>query len=144
LDARISHVENGVLSLTGDVIVTCSHVGMPLRVRQVSEHWATEILRANEEFKGFTPLVLPQAIHDMKVSQDQPQKIGNMWRCAIMYHQPPKKYGTWKTIGDAPNLPPTSQEVRDLENDRGRPNSPKAYRLYNKYIARLIYIYIIS
>ena len=31
-----------------------------------------------------------------------------------------------------PNLPPTSQEVRDLENDRGRPNSPKAYRLYNK------------
>ena len=46
-----------------------------------------------------------------------------------MYHQPPKKYETWKTIG---NVPPTSQEVRDLENDRGRPNSLKAYRLYNK------------
>ena len=102
---------------------------MPLRVCQVSEHWATEILRANEEFKGFTPLVLPQAIHDMKVSQDQPQKIGNMWRCAIMYHQPPKKYETWKTIG---NVPPTSQEVRYLENDRGRPNLPTAYRLYKK------------
>ena len=111
------------------MIVTCFHVGMPLRVCQVSEHWATEILRANEEFKGFTPLVLPQAIHDMKVSQDQPQKIGNMWRCAIMYHQPPKKYETWKTIG---NVPPTSQEVRYLENDRGRPNLPTAYRLYKK------------
>ena len=36
---------------TGGVIVTCFHVGMPLRVRQVSEHWAIEILRANEEFK---------------------------------------------------------------------------------------------
>ena len=105
---------------------------MPLRVRQVSEHWATEILRANEEFKGFTSLVLPHGIHDMKVSQNQPPNIGNMWRFAIMYHQPRKKYGTWKTIGHALNLPPTSQEVRDLENDRGRPNSPKAYRLYNK------------
>ena len=60
------------------MIVTCFHVGMPLRVRQVSEHWATEILRANEEFKVFTPLVLPHRIHDMnlKVSQNQPEKLG--------------------------------------------------------------------
>ena len=85
------------------------------------------------EFKaGFTPLVTPNGIHDMKVSQNQPPNSGNMGRCAIIYHQPRKKYGAWKTIGGVPNLPPTSQEVRDLENDRGRPNSPKAYRLYNK------------
>ncbi len=30
-------------------------------------------------------------------------------------------------------------EVQDLENDRGLPNLPKAYRLYNKYSPRLIY-----
>ena len=85
-----------------------------------------------ESLKGSLRWFCPNGIHYMKVSQKQPPNIGNMWRCVIIYHQPRKKYGTWKTIGDAPNLPPTSQEVRDLENDRGRPNSFKAYRLHNK------------
>ena len=116
---------------TGGVIVPCFHVGMHLRVRQVSEHWATEILRANEEFKGFTPLAAGFALwYSWHESFPEPtRKIGKMWRCAIMYHQPPKKYETWKTIG---NVPPTSQEVRHLESDRGRLNFPTAYRLYNK------------
>ena len=29
-------------------------------------------------------------------------------------------------------------EVQDLENDRGLPNLPKPYRLWNKYSPRLI------
>ena len=33
------------------------------------------------------------------------------------------------------------RDVRDLENDRGRPNLPKTYRFYNKHSPWLIYIY---
>ena len=34
--------------------------------------------------------------------------------------------------------------VQDLENDRGLPNLPKAYRLYNKYSPRLICFYMFA
>ena len=38
----------------------------------------------------------------------------------------------WKYAEGYHDIASTPQDVPDLENDRGRPNLPKAYRLYNK------------
>ena len=43
-----------------------------------------------------------------------------------------KKGFPWKYAEGYHDIASTPQDVPDLENDRGRPNLPKTYRLYNK------------
>ena len=49
-----------------------------------------------------------------------------------MCHYVPPTSQEVRDLENDRGLPPTSQEVQELENDRGRPKLPKAYRLYNK------------